>query len=110
MVPLHRLAPAWVSSSAHLYLPFARHTTPANWQPLRVSLRKELWWILTPEVLWRSPEDLRGEDPPQLLSQRHPQGLPVRRSGVSGEWQVEVGTTRDPRRSQAMERDHNCKS
>src|SRR5215217_4852745 len=55
MVPLHRLAPAWVSSSAHLYLSFAQHTTPANSQPFRVSLCKELWWILTPEVLWRSP-------------------------------------------------------
>src|SRR5215211_4594175 len=39
---------------AKLYLPFARHFTPASLQPLRVSLRKVLWWILTPEVLWRS--------------------------------------------------------
>src|SRR5688572_14575616 len=54
MVPLHRLAGAWVSSSAHLYLPFARHTTPESLQPFRVSLRQELWWILTLEVLWRS--------------------------------------------------------
>src|SRR5215216_4332778 len=40
--------------SARLYLPFARHTTPASLQPFRVSLPKELWWILTPEVLCRS--------------------------------------------------------
>src|SRR5918993_4538206 len=43
-------------SCIHLYLPFARHTTPASLQPLRVSLPKELWWILTREVLWRSPD------------------------------------------------------
>ena len=47
------LAPAWVSC-IHLYLPFARHTTPASLQPFKVSLPKELWWILTLEVLWRS--------------------------------------------------------
>jgi hypothetical protein len=40
--------------SAHLYLPLARHTTPSSLQPFRVSLPKELWWILTLEVLWRS--------------------------------------------------------
>src|SRR5918994_4883909 len=55
LVPLHRLAPAWVPS-AHLYLPFFRHTTPASLQPFRVSLRKVLWWILTLEVIWRSPD------------------------------------------------------
>src|SRR5918992_5557443 len=53
MILLYRLAPAW-ASSAHLYLPFARHFTPASLQPFRVSLPKELWWILTLEVLWRS--------------------------------------------------------
>ena len=53
MILLYRLAPARVSR-AYLYLPFARHFTPASLQPFRVSLPKELWWILTLEVLWRS--------------------------------------------------------
>ena len=51
----------------------------------------------------RSPEDLWGEDPPQLLAQRLPEGLQARWRGVPGEWQVEVGT-RDPRRSQTLNR------
>jgi hypothetical protein len=55
VVPLHRLAPAWVSG-VYPYLRCAQHTTPASLQPLRVSLGKELWLILTLEVLWRSPD------------------------------------------------------
>src|SRR5215208_2857881 len=42
--------------SDHLYLPFFRHTTPESLQPFRVSLPKELWWIITLEVLWRSAD------------------------------------------------------
>src|SRR5215208_54432 len=49
VVPLHRLAPAWVSS-AYLYLRFAQHTTPASLQPFNA------WCEL-------SLEDLSGRCP-----------------------------------------------
>src|SRR5215213_5751614 len=52
--PSTLVLPGWLLQGGGLYLPFALHTTPASLQPFRVSLRKELWWILTPEVLCRS--------------------------------------------------------
>src|SRR5215213_10689369 len=62
VVLLYHLTPSWVSS-VYPYLRFAQHTTPASLQPLRVSLRKVLWWILTLEVLWRSPDLAWMPDP-----------------------------------------------